>query len=151
MRNLYQFVLLLFITFGLSSCGIYQPVQFKGVEDVSVQQFSQTAIVVEVQAIIDNPNGYNITIYDSDLDFMVNGTKFGKAKIDRTITLKKKAKDTYTFVVKADMQGLSGKMGVLFPILLTGKATVKVKGNVLAKALGLKKKAPIEFVEELSF
>ncbi len=49
------------------------------------------------------------------------------------------------------MQGLSGKMGVLFPILLTGKATVKVKGNVLAKALGLKKKAPIEFVEELSF
>ncbi len=92
MRNLYQFVLLLFITFGLSSCGIYQPVQFKGVEDVSVQQFSQTAIVVEVQAIIDNPNGYNITIYDSDLDFMVNGTKFGKAKIDRTITLKRKRK-----------------------------------------------------------
>ena len=144
-------MVLLWITVVLFSCGIYKQVQFKGVEDVSVQQFSQTAIVVEVAAIIDNPNGYDITLYDSDLDFMVNGTKMGKATIDRSITLKKKAKDTYSFVVKADTQGLGAKMGVLLPILLTGKATVKVKGVVLAKALGLKKKAPIEFVEEIAF
>ena len=150
MNNL-KLVFLFAISMSLSSCGIYKEVQFKGVKDVSVKEFTTSAIVVEVQAIINNPNGFDITIFDSDLDFIVNGTKLGKAKIADKIVLKKKAQDTYTFVLKADMEDLSSKVGLLLPILLTGKAKVKIKGKVLAKAIGMKKKVPIEFIEEIVF
>jgi LEA14-like dessication related protein len=146
-----RLILLFAISISLSSCGIYKDVEFVGVDDVSVKEFSATAIIVEVKAVINNPNGFDITIYDSDLDFIVNGTKLGKAKIDETIVLIKKAQNTYTFIVKADTEGLSSKMGLLFPILMTGKAKVKVKGDIFAKALGMKKKAPIEFAEEIAF
>ena len=85
------------------------------------------------------------------LNLFVNGTKLGKARFDDNIVLKKKAQETYSFTIKADMEDLSSKVGLLFPILMTGKAKVKVKGDVFAKALGMKKKAPIEFIEEISF
>ena len=146
-----KFILLFVICVSLSSCGIYKEVEFIGVEDILVKEFSVTAIIIEVKAIINNPNGFDITIFDSDLDFIVNGTKLGKARFDANIILTKKAQETYTFMIKADMEGLASKVGLLFPILMTGKAKVKVKGDIFVKALGMKKKAPIEFVEEITF
>ncbi|MBT6438928.1 MAG: hypothetical protein HOK72_04420 [Flavobacteriales bacterium] len=146
-----KFILLIATCVSLNSCGIYKEVEFIGVEDILVKEFSATAIIIEVKAIINNPNGFDITIFDSDLDFIVNGTKLGKARFDDNIILTKKAQEKYSFMIKADMEGLASKVGLLFPILMKGKAKVKVKGDIFVKALGMKKKTPIEFVEEITF
>ena len=82
---------------------------------------------------------------------IVNGTHIGKANIDETIVLKKKQEGTYTFILKADMDGLFSKVGLLLPILLSGKAKVNIKGNILAKVHGINKIAPVEFDEEIVF
>ena len=143
--------LLLTLLVSLTSCGAYKDVQLKGVEDVSVKEFTNSAIVVEVKAKIHNPNGYDITIYDTDLDFTVNGTKLGKAKMDENIVLKKKSEEVYTIIARADTEDISSKMGLLFPILMTGRAKINVKGDVYAKALFVKKKVPVEMKQEVKF
>ena len=136
--NSLKIIFLFTLTISLSSCGIYKEVEFVEVDNVNVKEFSTSAIIFEITAVINNPNRFNITISDSDLDFIVNGTHIGKANIDETIVLKKKQEGTYTFILKADMDGLFSKVGLLLPILLSGKAKVKVKGNILAKVHGIK-------------
>lgn len=149
--NSLKIIFLFTLTISLSSCGIYKEVEFVEVDNVNVKEFSTSAIIFEIKAVINNPNRFNITISDSDLDFIVNGTHIGKANIDETIVLKKKQEGTYTFILKADMDGLFSKVGLLLPILLSGKAKVKVKGNILAKVHGINKIAPVEFDEEIVF
>lgn len=149
-KSVFSFLLLL-TSLSLVSCLSYKDVQFKGVEDFNVKNFSQKEIVVEVSAKVNNPNSYNITIVDSDLDLFLNGTKMGKATIDSHIKLKKKTEQVYTFMVKANMSNIGSKVQALFPILLAKRAAVKINGSIKAKAMGARKSVPIDVSEQLSF
>lgn len=132
-----------------TSCLTFQELDFKGIEDVKVNEFSQKGIDVEIKANIYNPNNYNIKIVDSDLDFYLGGVKVGRGNIDKNITLKKKLEKTYTFRLKADPGQMQLGLGTIMQMLFTQTATVGVKGTIKGRALGMSQKVPVEFEQKI--
>jgi LEA14-like dessication related protein len=135
--------------FLLTSCIAYKQLEFKGIEDVLVNEFSQKGIDVEIKANIYNPNGYNIKIVGSELDFYVAGTKIGCADIDNNIVIKKKLEKTYAIRLKADPSQIKLGLTTMLGILFTQKANVRVKGLIKAKALGVSKNVPVDFEQSI--
>ena len=150
LRNYKSLASILYIISALFlfSCQVYKNVEFKGVEDVKVNEFSKKGIDVDLKVKIFNPNTYNIKIDESDLDFYIAGTKVGKAQIE-AIKLKKKTEQSYDISLKAAPDQLKLGLSTMMSILFSGKATVGVKGELKAKALVVSKVIPVNFEQTI--
>lgn len=148
-RNIFKLSLILTSVFVFSSCEVFEELVFKGIEDVNVREFSQKGIDVEIKAKIFNPNAFNIKIVDSDLDFYVAGTKIGGASIDDNIKIHKKLEKDYSIRLKAAPDQLKLGLATMMQILFTGKASVRVKGNIKARALAITKSVPVDFEQTI--
>lgn len=133
-----------------TSCLTYEDIDFKGIDDVKVNEFSQKGIDVEIMANIYNPNNYNIKIVDSDLDFYLGNTKVGRGTIDKNITIKKKLEKSYTFRLKADPGQMQMGITNILQMLFTQTATVGVKGTIKVRAMGVSKTIPVDFKEKIA-
>jgi len=144
-------ILILLISFiTLTSCFDYQDVDFKGVENFSLENKSTDNIVVRLDMRVKNPNNYNIKIKKSSLDIFVNGKKAGKTKMKNDIVLKKNSEGVYPVYLNTNGKDLlSSSMGSLGS-LLGGSLKIRLKGDVKAKVYGVGKKFPIDVEEPVS-
>ena len=100
-----QFILLLFILIiSLSGCLEYKEVEVIEVTEVGVKNISASGVNVEVAMQVKNPNKYNISIIDSDLNLLIKGKKMGTAKIKEKVTLKKKSNAIYRFTLQSNFK-----------------------------------------------
>lgn len=137
------------IFFG--SCMIYKDVELVGVKNVKLNQFSLKGIEAEVSLRVKNPNGYKITIVDSDLDIILNGKPFGKAKIKENVVLKKKSDEVHKITIKSKVGSVAqGALSSLLGLLTQKAVNVRLKGDIKAKALVISKKIPIDIEEKVS-
>lgn len=133
-----------------TSCLKYQEVKVLGVEDVKIKEFSTKGVEVEVSIKISNPNSYKIKMVHSDLEIFVKGKKAGKARIVNKITLPKKSEAVHTFTITANYnQILSALGGGLLSLFSSGTIPLQIKGNITAKALGIRKTFPVNVKENV--
>ena len=143
-------LVILFSVFFLTSCFDYEDVEFKGVQNIGLDDRSGGTITVRIDMKVNNPNSYNIKINKSSLDVFVNGSKVGKTKMKNNIVLKKNHQDLYSLYLTLSEKELKRSALSSIGSLLTGRMKVRIKGNIKAKVYGIGKKFPIDVEEPVN-
>jgi hypothetical protein len=93
-----------------------------------------------------NPNPHKLSILAYDLAISLNNAQVGTAQHRGRQVMAAKAKSTISFFIRADTQQLlNGVIGALGGLLGKRKAfTVGVKGMLIARAHGIRKRIQVE-------
>jgi LEA14-like dessication related protein len=150
MNTFFKYWTVLLFVFSLSSCLEYKEVEVIKVVEIGVKEISANGVDVEVALQVKNPNKYNISIVDSDLNLFIKGNKMGSATIKEKVTLKKKSNAVYRFTLQSSFKDLSlSSLPVLMSIMGQNSMEVQVVGDIKAKAKGISKRVPIDFTEKV--
>jgi LEA14-like dessication related protein len=140
----------LFSIVFLTSCFDYEDVEFKGVQNIGLEDRSGGNITVRIDMKVNNPNNYNIKIKKSSLDVFVNGSKVGHTKMKNNTVLKKNQQDVYPLYLTLSEKELKSSALSSIGSLLTGKMKVRIKGEIKAKVYSIGKKVPIDVEEPVN-
>ena len=133
---------ILILSFLISSCSLYKPLEFKGMEDYSFsEQDGCNPICVELSFF--NPNPYNIVLKSANVKGLLGKEDIGVLEITDSYVLKKsnlsKINLSFFFFFKSFIPVVSGIFSYI-----TGKAvTLLFDGFLNVKALGISKKIKI--------
>ena len=150
MKAIAKYFALFILIISLSGCLEYKEVEVIEVTEVGVKNISASGVNVEVAMQVKNPNKYNISIVDSDLNLLIKGKKMGTAKIKEKVTLKKKSNAIYRFTLQSNFKDIaSGGLPVLMGLMMQPSVEIQVIGDIKAQAKGFSKKVPIDFTEKV--
>lgn len=135
----------------LTGCLSYREVELRAVDDVDVRRLDRQGIALRVMATIHNPNGYRISVQDPDVDLFLDGTYVGKATLDSTLTLDRRATRTYSVPLHADLAtGGAPALMVLLGAALKGEVLLGAKGSVAGRAFLVRKRFPFEVEQRIT-
>ena len=150
MNTFFKYCTILLFVFSLSSCLEYKEVEVIKIVEIGVKEISANGVDVEVALQVKNPNKYNISIVDSDLNLFIKGNKMGSATIKEKVTLKKKSTAVYRFTLQSSFKDLSlSSLPVLMSIMGQNSMEVQIVGDIKAQAKGISKRVPIDFTEKV--
>lgn len=142
-KKLGYFFVLLFI---FSSCS-FEEVQFKEAVNFKLKKLEGRSLSVTFDAILNNPNGYNLKIKPSTFDLHINGEHVGVVKLDEKIKIVKKSESTVAVPVTAEV--LKGALPKLIAGALKKTATVRIIGTVKGGASGFPVRKKIDETREI--
>ena len=145
-----QWVCLLFLLVGLSSCEIYQEVKVKRVEDFDLSELTNNRVAAVLRIGLDNPNPYKITLYESDLQLRIDGNVAGTLSLAEPIVLGPKSSQVYDVKVFTNITDVEGFLGNALSLMFKDEIELKASGYVQAKGLGVKKMVPLSFTKSIS-
>ncbi len=152
MRNAIFFIKILSIVFcigAFSSC-TFKNVEFKKIESFKVLKTDDSGALVELNILLKNPNNVPFSLTKADLDVMVNQTAIGKVDLAEKVRVKANSEEVHRFVIHANYSDLAvGGFSSLLSVLFSKKVAVKCKGNIRARAMGISKKFPVEYVGDV--
>ena len=141
---------LIVASFLLTGCLEYKEVEIVKIIEVGVKDISASGVDVEVAMQIKNPNTYNISIVDSDLNLLLKGQKMGTATIKEKVTLKKKSNAVYRFTLQSSFKDITAVgLPVLMGLMTQSSMELQVVGDIKAQAKGISKRIPIDFTEKI--
>ncbi len=145
-----RYIFFLPYIFLLSSCGNFQEVTFNGIQLLKIVKLSQQGAEVEITTQINNPNTIALTIYPTNLDVTLGGLNAGEMHLTECIRIKAKSKHIYTFTVKSDFSKISERdLPKLITMALSRNVTVGLKGNINVGKLFVKRKFPVDFMQNV--
>ena len=138
MRLLAIFIL----SFLISSCSLYKPLEYKGMEDYSFsEQDGCNPICIELSFF--NPNPYNIVLKSANVKGLLGKEDIGVLEITDSYVLKKsgisKINLSFSTEIKSFMPVVSG----FFSYITGNEVTLLIDGTLKVKALGVSKKIKI--------
>lgn len=146
----YYFIVLAFCNILLTSCSDFQEVNFSGIENVNVTNFSQKGVEAIVTARIKNPNSMSFNIYKSEMDVTIGGINAGKAQLSENIKVKAGSEETYTFKIKSDFSNLSfADMPKLMAMAMKKEVKVGLKGNLNVGKWFYKSSVPVDITQNV--
>ena len=132
-----------------TSCITYKDVEFKGINNASIGDLKNQKIPIELTIRVFNPNNYNIKITRANLEVFIEGKYFGKTTISDKVVIKKNKEENYTIVLETSKSEAGKLILSSLPLLFGKKLILEIKGSVVAKAYGIKKKFPVNEKHEL--
>lgn len=140
-----------FLMNSLISC-VYKEVKIVKLENVAIKQLSSQGIKAEVFLKVSNPNNYDISFVDSDLDILINDKPVGKANIREKILLPKKTEDVHRVNVETSFEKLgSGVLATIGSVFLSNSLKLGVRGSVTVKTFLFRKKINVELNEKVGY
>jgi len=133
----------IFLIASLTSCEV-QEVDLVSVEKIKLVSMKNNVLTFDVNAIIDNPNTFNIKLLDSELDLYLEKNLMGEAHLLKPVQINKKSSESYLFQIETGVLDQKKLLPILFKSALTGKINVGVKGDVKGKVYFLSKKVKID-------
>ena len=150
MNTILKYCAILLIILSLSSCLEYKDVEVIKVTEIGIKEISAKGVDVEVAMQVKNPNKYNISIVDSDLNLFLKGNKMGTASIKEKVILKKKSNAIYRFTLQSSFKDIAaGGLPVLMGLMTQSSMEVQILGDIKAQAKGFSKRVPIDFTEKV--
>ncbi|MFT5666891.1 MAG: LEA14-like dessication related protein [Vicingaceae bacterium] len=151
MKKLFQIGLFLILTVSLSSCWQYEEVTITNIKQVKLVKFSEKGLVVESQIKIKNPNGFKLSVVDSEFDIYVKGNKLAKASIDGKVSIPKNSEEYHTVVMRSKYEDFADGALVNMLALTFGSREVdfKVDGYVTGEVFFIKKKVRVTHEERV--
>jgi len=151
-KTSFTLIILAILSLLLSSSCTVDEVYLVELEDVVVQKVEQDRIILDVTAILDNPNSFNIHVNDSDLDLTLAGVDIGKTRLGDELTLKKQSQASYAMEIIAEGENMSQRLiPVFLTTALTGKVDVELSGTISGKVLFFSRDVKVNIREEVSF
>jgi LEA14-like dessication related protein len=134
----------------LSSCKLYTDVEFKGVRSTKFGEFNREGVTCDITLEIYNPNPYKITLLDSDIELMLEGTKLGHVELPSTAVLDAEDKSLLTMTCKVPGESIPAIAGSAIGLVFKKDLMLEGKGTLRAKALLISKTFPVEFKQRIT-
>lgn len=143
-----RYSFLLFITIALQSC-IYKDLQFKGISDYKVEEFSLKKIKIHLDVRLENPNWFGITARGGEVNIKANGVNLGNFALSESVKLKKKSDGVVGIGIETKVKNLLGGSLLSIASLFQsgGKVKLELDGYIKAKALGMRKRVKVSTTE----
>lgn len=140
---------ILLCTLIFVSCRDLKDITLTNVDSFSVQKLSFQEIEGELQLTIKNPNTVGFSIYKSEFDIIYGDVKLGKAKLHKRVHIGSNTEKSYVFKLKSTPESLN----LADVIKLIGNAssgTIRIKGDLKAGKLFIKKRFPVDYVDRIN-
>jgi LEA14-like dessication related protein len=148
-RKLGVAVLLLSIVVTLESCRPYRDVEFKGVKDTRFTSFNAQGITCEFDIELFNPNIYDITLMESDVDLFMEGTRLGRVELPSSAVLSGENSTMLKLSCTADAASIPKLLGGAIGLMFKKDIVIQGKGTVTAKAFLISKTIPVSFEQRI--
>lgn len=143
------YLLYLISALTFMSCRDFKEITLSNVDSFSVQKLSLKEIEGELQLTIKNPNTVGFSIYKSEFDIIYGDVKLGKAKLHKRVHIGANTEKSYTFKLKSSPESLN-LSDVLKLIGNASSGTIRIKGELKAGKLFIKKRYPIDYVDRIN-
>ena len=133
---------LLILSFLITSCSLYKPLEFKGMEDYSFsEQDGCNPICVELSFF--NPNPYNIVLKSANVKGLLGKEDIGVMEITDSYVLKKSGISKINLSVSTEIKSFIPVVSGFFSYITGSEVTLLIDGTLKVKALGISKKLKI--------
>ena len=133
---------LLILSFLITSCSLYKPLEFKGMEDYSFsEQDGCNPICVELSFF--NPNPYNIVLKSANVKGFLGKEDIGVLEIKDSYVLKKSGISKINLSVSTEIKSFIPVVSGFFSYITGSEVTLLIDGTLKVKALGISKKLKI--------
>ena len=133
---------LLILSFLITSCSLYKPLEFKGMEDYSFsEQDGCNPICVELSFF--NPNPYNIVLKSANVKGLLGKEDIGVLEIKDSYVLKKSGISKINLSVSTEIKSFIPVVSGFFSYITGGEVRLLIDGTLKVKALGISKKLKI--------
>ena len=130
------------LSFMISSCSLYKPLEFKGVEDYSFsEQDGCNPICIELSFF--NPNPYNIVLKSANVKGLLGKEDIGVMEITDSYVLKKSGISKINLSVSTEIKSFIPVVSGFFSYITGSEVTLLIDGTLKVKALGISKKLKI--------
>jgi LEA14-like dessication related protein len=145
-----KFFALLIVASFLSSCTVYKDVEVKEVLDFKVTEFRSDGAECEIFLTVLNPNGYKITLTESQINMVFEGKPLGEVHLKEKLVIPKKSQSTISLKCTAQFASLSELTGDLLSLLFKTEYVMEGSGHIKGRVMLMSKKVPITFKETLT-
>lgn len=133
---------ILILSFLISSCSLYKPLEFKGMEDYSFsEQDGCNPICVELSFF--NPNPYNIVLKSGNVKGLLGKEDIGVLEITDSYVLKKSGISKINLSFSTEIKSFIPVVSGFFSYITGNEVTLLIDGTLKVKALGVSKKIKI--------
>lgn len=133
---------ILILSFLISSCSLYKPLEFKGMEDYSFsEQDGCNPICVELSFF--NPNPYNIVLKSANVKGLLGKEDIGVLEITDSYVLKKSGISNINLSFSTEIKSFIPVVSGFFSYITGNEVTLLIDGTLKVKALGVSKKIKI--------
>ena len=133
---------ILILSFLISSCSLYKPLEFKGMEDYSFsEQDGCNPICVELSFF--NPNPYNIVLKSANVKGLLGKEDIGVLEITDYYVLKKSGISKINLSFSTEIKSFIPVVSGFFSYITGNEVTLLIDGTLKVKALGVSKKIKI--------
>ena len=130
------------LSFLISSCSLYKPLEFKGVEDYSFsEQDGCNPICIELSFF--NPNPYNIVLKSANVKGLLGKEDIGVLEITDSYMLKKSGISKINLSFSTEVKSFIPVVSGLFSYITGNEVILLIDGTLKVKALGISKKIKI--------
>jgi len=149
MKNILKYSLILTVILTLQSCAPFKDLEFKGIHDYKVEEFSLKGVKINLGVKLDNPNWFAIKASGGSINIKANGVNLGSFKLTKPVKLPKNSDGVVNIGIESKFKNLlgSGVMSLLSLATNGGKLKLELEGYVRASALGLRKKIKVSTTE----
>jgi LEA14-like dessication related protein len=147
--QVWSFFILVLAT--MTSCEL-QEVDLVELKKVEVERIENEEMFMDVTAVLDNPNSFNIKVKDSDFDLYMENKYIGKANLENTFILESGMQKEYELKVRAQGDRLNVQLlPIMLSAALTGKVSVRLKGSITGKVLFITRSVNVDVTEDVIF
>ena len=146
-----QNFLLVLTVLLLISCSMPKEPEFKRMENTVVQKISSGEILINTDAIFDNPNGFGVTVSSVNIVAKANDVKTADIKQLKDVQMIGNEEFAIPLQIKIKPKELLN-MGNLLKLVagsLEKKINLNYKGSVTAKVMDMGYDIPIDYSEEI--
>lgn len=136
-------------TLIFASCRDLKDITLTNVDSFSIQKMSFQEIEGELQLTIKNPNTVGFSIYKSEFDIIYGDVKLGKAKLHKRVHIGANSEKSYVFKLKSNPENLN-LSDVMKLIGNASSGTIRIKGELKAGKLFIKKRFPVDYVDRIN-
>ena len=137
-----RFFAILILSFLISSCSLYKPLEFKGMEDYSFsEQDGCNPICVELSFF--NPNPYKIVLKSANVKGLLGKEDIGVLEITDSYVLKKSGISKINLSFSTEIKSFIPVISGFFSYITGNEVTLLIDGTLKVKALGVSKKIKI--------
>ena len=127
------------LSFLISSCSLYKPLEYKGMEDYSFsEQDGCNPICVELSFF--NPNPYNIVLKSANVKGLLGKEDIGVLEITDSYVLKKSSISNINLSFSTEIKSFIPVVSGFFSYITGNEVTLLIDGTLNVKALVISKK-----------
>ncbi len=147
MKNKLKFLLIPLMVMFFGSC--MQEVTLSELENIKIEKNSNSLDIV-LYLKINNPNAFKIKVQEINVDLTLNSWEVGEVISKEEFVLKPNSNDVYPVPVNVDFGNILTGGAALISLFSSDKATVKILGDIKAKAFFISKTIKIDETKEVS-